>query len=114
MTQEEPFEVTIYLQFNVTEVTVLAVNYLRTSFSYKSPVKFDLNFWIRFLVSNIKNHAINCVEKLQSFLNSNPYLSKHSPLAKSLVINCTPRNSHRVCNDLVSCCMVVSWCMALN
>ena len=109
MMQEEPFEVTIYLQFNVTEVTVLAVNYLRTSFSYKSPVKFDLDFWIRFLVSNFKNHAINWVEKFQSFPNSHPYLPKHCTLVKSLLINCTPRNSHRVCNDLVSSRMVVSW-----
>ena len=84
------------------------VNYFLTSFSYKGFVKFDLNFLIRFLDSKLKNNAISCVEKFQSFLNSNLYLQKHYPLVKSLVINCTPRNSHRVCNDLVSCRMVVS------
>ena len=84
------------------------VNYLLTSFSYKGPVKFDVNFWIRFLDSKFKNNAISCVEKFQSFLNSNLYLQKHYPLVKSLLINCTPRNSHRVCNDLVSCRIVVS------
>ena len=84
------------------------VNYLLTSFSYKGPVKFDLNFWIKFLDSKFKNNAINCVEKFQSFLNSSLYLQKHYPLVKSLVINCTLRKSHRVCNDLVSCRTVVS------
>ena len=96
--QEEPFK-----------VTILAVNYLLTSLSYKGHVKFDQNFWIRFLDSKFKNHAINCVEKFQSFLNSHLYLQKHYPLVKSLVINCTPQNNHRVYNESVTSCVVVSW-----
>ena len=38
------------------------------------------------------------------------HLQKHYPLRKSLVINCTPRNCHGVCNQSESSRMVVS-CM---
>ena len=38
------------------------------------------------------------------------HLQKHYSLRKSLVINCTPRKCHGVCNESESSCMVVS-CM---
>ena len=71
MTQEYSLK-SQYIQFNVTEVinVLCQLAYILASFSYKGPVKFDLNIWIRFLDSMFKNNAISCVEKFQSFLNS--------------------------------------------
>ena len=42
------------------------VIYLLTSLSFKSPVKFDQNYWIRFLDRKFKNYANSCVEKVLS------------------------------------------------
>ena len=84
------------------------VNFLLTSFSYKSPVKFGQSFWIRFLDRKFENPANICAERFLSFLPV-IFICGSIPLVKSLVIKCTPRNCHGVCNESESSRMVVSW-----